>query len=119
MTPTERLIPAAMGQEIDMVRVEDIPFEIQNYLKSGILPPSCIKPNPSISSKLIAKILMFKRNKIFDEGEQLLFDLNLMDFGEDIIGVDAASNYYFKKPATNLQIREWKSLIGFYRMFSN
>ncbi len=101
-----------------MVELSQIPSEVQNYLKSGVLPPSHIEPSGSLSSKLITRVLEFKRSKVFNEDKKLIFDLNLMDFGEGVIGVNAASDYYFNKPAKDLQVREWKSLINFYRIFS-
>ena len=60
---------------------------------------------------------MVKQQKLFDEDERQELYLNALDFGDDVIGIQSASDYYFKKPVSNLSFEEALTLAGLYKIF--
>jgi len=73
--------------------------------------------NNSPIRKIASKVLTIRQNKFFDNNERQELYLNTLDFGGDIIGVEAASNYYFKKPVSDLSFEESLTLAGLYKIF--
>jgi monofunctional biosynthetic peptidoglycan transglycosylase len=52
-------------------------------------------------------------NLLFSKDQQLTWYLNVVEFGPRVYGLQAASNYYFKKDASRLNIRECATLATF------
>jgi len=52
-------------------------------------------------------------NLLFSKDQQLTWYLNVVEFGPRVYGLQAASNFYFKKDASRLSIRECATLATF------
>lgn len=63
-------------------------------------------------NKIREAILAVRLEKVFSKEEILLLYLNSVPFGEDVFGIEAASNRYFNKNVTALTIDESSLLIG-------
>ncbi len=63
-------------------------------------------------NKIREAILAVRLEKVFSKEEILLLYLNSVPFGEDVFGIEAASNRYFNKNVSELTVDESALLIG-------
>ena len=63
-------------------------------------------------NKIREAILAVRLEKVFSKEEILLLYLNSVPFGEDVYGIEAASNRYFNKSVSKLSVDESALLIG-------
>lgn len=66
-------------------------------------------------NKIKEIIIAARIEDVFSKDELLLLYLNSVPFGEDVFGVEAASQRYFNKPASQLRIEESAVLVGLLR----
>jgi monofunctional biosynthetic peptidoglycan transglycosylase len=52
-------------------------------------------------------------NILFSKDQQLTWYLNVVEFGPRIYGLQAGANYYFKKDASRLSVKECATLVTF------
>ena len=117
--PTLFLISVAYG-DIKMVSEEQIPEVMTDFLiENPVLNFSMLDKNQNVFKQLIFEILDLRRNHFMDIGEQIALDLTILDFGQEVVGMEAASNYYFNKPLAKISEEEWKMLINFHTIFSS
>ncbi|MFO7852886.1 MAG: transglycosylase domain-containing protein [Bacteroidales bacterium] len=63
-------------------------------------------------NKMKEIIIARRLEEIYSKDELLLLYLNSVPFGEDLYGVESASQRYFSKPASELKIEEAAVLVG-------
>lgn len=127
LCPVPKLLDLVEGRRIEYVNLSEIPDHIiqvfpLKYNESDYLSENNYTPNArllvgSIVNRVASKILILRHDKFFDETERHELHLNTLDFGGDIIGISAASNYYFKKPVSDLSFEETLTLSGIYNIF--
>ncbi len=66
-------------------------------------------------TKIKEIIIAARIEDVFNKDELLLLYLNSVPFGEDVYGVEAASQRYFNKPASKLRVEESAVLVGLLR----
>jgi penicillin-binding protein 1A len=66
----------------------------------------------TVSRKLKEAILAFKIERSYTKEEIFTFYCNLLHFGHGLYGVEAASEYYFGKSASDLSVEESAMLVG-------
>ena len=71
-----------------------------------------------LGNQLVFGILKIRREKLMSSIEALAMDMNLLDYGESIIGLESASHYYFSKPLSEASDKEWITLINLQKIFS-
>ena len=71
----------------------------------------------SFANPFIYKILELRNNKFLDISERYELYLNTFSFGGEIVGIEAASNYYFNKSISDLSYKEVLTLHNLYSIF--
>jgi penicillin-binding protein 1A len=66
----------------------------------------------TVSRKIKEAILAFKIERSYTKEEIFTFYCNLLHFGHGLYGVEAASEYYFGKKASELSVEEAAMLVG-------
>ncbi len=66
-------------------------------------------------NKIKEIIIAARIEEVLSKDELLLLYLNSVPFGEDVYGVEAASQRYFNKPASKLRVEESAVLVGLLR----
>ena len=79
----------------------------QQFVKNALLSPKY-----SISRKIQELILSIEIEQMYSKDEILQFYLNEIPYGNSNYGIEAASQYYFNKPAKDLSIAESALLAG-------
>lgn len=125
--PVPKLLEFATGKEIEYVCLSEIPDYTEQIFSSGVnkinyLLADNYMPNArllvgSIGNRVASKILKLRHDKFFDDSGRHELHLNTLDFGGDIIGISAASNYYFQKSVSDLSFEEALTLSGIYNIF--
>jgi len=118
LSPTALLFKMNHG-DLPLVEASLIPNAVQDYLRSQSKTLSITKSEASgVSSQLKAKFLEFRSEKFLDETEQLALNLSVVNFGPDIVGLEAGAGHYFQKPLSDLTEDQWMSLIYFQAIFN-
>ena len=85
---------------------------ITQQLAKNLFPRVSHKYLYYVINKLREMIIATKLEKIYTKEEILSLYLNTVSFGQDIYGIQAASERIFSKSAANLEIQEAATLIG-------
>lgn len=102
-----------------MIEAEDIPEQVQRFLdENRVQLQAELKGKEKLLARLAIGVLELRRDKFMTSSERLALDLNLLHFGADIIGIEAASDYYFKKPLSEIKEAQWITLINLQKIFS-
>jgi len=120
-------IPKALNvlfdiEKSDFISLSELPdytlnafLSDKNYEKNFLM----ISDDLAAFQRLIASSLKLRSRKFFDDDENRELYLNSMNFGGGVVGLQAASEYYFKKPASDLSQNEAMTLVNLFRMFGN
>jgi len=67
--------------------------------------------------RVVGAILNLRYAYFMDDAQQAAVDLSRLDYGEGVVGVAAAAEYYYQKNVTELSEAEWGMLIQLHAMF--
>ena len=119
LAPMPKLLGLLIETEVGFLTSSDIPENVGTFLTDNKVEViSDYHPDSDFKAQLVASILEVRRSRFMTPSEQLALDMNLLDFGEGIIGLGAASEYYYKKPLLELADKEWITLINLQKIFS-
>jgi hypothetical protein len=113
--PAPKLLDVALAQDVQYVALPDIPEHVRQIFSGDQLPDLSENSNPI--QQIASRVLTLREQKFFDENEKQELYLNTLNFGGDVIGIQSASNYYFKKPVSDLSFEEVLTLAGLYKIF--
>jgi len=120
LIPMSKLLDMSFEIPIKSIEADDIPKNIQIFLiDNEVEIASDFIATTSLKSRLIASILEVRSNNIENDVNRLAMQLNMLHFGENIVGIEAASEYYFKKPVAEISEWQWVTLINFQKIFAN
>lgn len=119
LAPSPILFRMAFGAPYQAISAEEIPAEVRNFISQNNIEISYdFDLQGSAQTKLAAGILELRTRKIESADEFLAIKFNLLDFGEGIIGLESASQYYYKKPLSELTDAQWITLVNLQKIFS-
>ena len=118
--PVEKLMASVLADDSVIVSASDIPASVEDFFVINNIP---VEADTSFVKGVPAKVLMglleLRAAKFMDENERLAFNLNLLPYGEEMLGIGAASEYYFKKPLSEISDTQWITLVNLQKIFSN
>jgi hypothetical protein len=117
MCPTQKVISAFMRHDIEYIALSEIPEHVQQVFKVDSSYNFNLPEKGSYYDIVLAKIMNLRINKFFNDNERLEFYLNTLSFGDKLTGLQAASEYYFQKPVSELSFEEALTLSGIYKIF--
>ncbi len=115
--PSSKLFSLVIEQDIKLLQASVIPVEVASFLGKNNIEITADYSSDNLFGRLSSEILELRRNRFMNDTEQLALNLSLLDFGSDIIGVQSASEYYFKKPLSELSATQWITLVNLHKMF--
>lgn len=116
--PVSKLI-TLVNKELEMVDLSSIPQSLVKLENEKDLVPTSNLNYSNVIGRLNVRILKWRRDRFMSTEEKLAFDLTTLDFGENVVGLKAASDYYFKKPLSEISDEEWITLVNLNRIFLN
>lgn len=127
LCPVPKLLSLVVGKEVQYVSLAETPDYIEqvfssedknsDYLLTKNYTPNSRLLVSSICNRVASKTLQLRHDKFFDDDERQELYLNTLDFGGDVIGISAASNYYFQKSVQDLSFEDALTLVGLYKIF--
>lgn len=119
LAPASKILGLIIHSEAGFIGDEDIPETVQTFITKNKIE---VKGDYALAEnsfqKLMLGILKVRRNRIMEPDQQLALDLNLLNFGEDVVGLRQAALFYYKEPLTKLTDPEWVTLINLQKIFS-
>lgn len=117
LAPPEKLLALAEGA--DFLSASMIPPQVEQFLNDNhVGVEGTYEGDERPGSRLVFGVLKLRENKFMDSTQQLALNMNLLDYGEGIVGLESASQYYFKKPLSEISDKEWITLINLQKIFS-
>lgn len=117
--PTDKLMALILPEGTSQIEATDIPVPVGDFLLTNkIVVEGAMTPTNRFLSNLTMGLLEFRRNHFMNDSEKLALNLNLLPFGEDIIGIEAASHYYYKKPISEISDTQVITLINLQKIFA-
>jgi hypothetical protein len=113
--PIPKLLDVALAQDVQYVALPDIPEHARQIFSDDQTVNLSRKGN--LIQQVASRILMLRQQKFFDEDKRQELYLNTLNFGGDVIGIQSASSYYFKKPVSDLSFEEALTLAGLFKIF--
>ena len=97
-----------------------IPIQVSDFLDENpnkfSLTPTLAQQS-SVIKQLAFEILMFRRDRFMNQEERRAYDLSVLNFGSEVVGMEAASAYYFQKPLSNISEAQWVMLLNWHEIF--
>ena len=119
LAPMPKLLGLISESDASLITASDIPENVLTFLTDNKIEViSDYHPDSDLKAQLIANILEVRSSRFMTPSQQLALDMNLLDFEEGIIGLGAASEYYYKKPLVELSDKEWITLINLQKISS-
>lgn len=119
VAPSHRLLGLLVQSEHGFLKEEEWPEPVENFLiTNNVGIYGDYQLGQGSKEKLILSILQFRREYIMDFRERLTLDANLLDYGEGVIGIQAASQRFYQKPLSEALDKEWITLINLHDIFS-
>jgi len=115
-SPKEKLLALSIKNNAEYVYIDQMP----EYLPQVFIgKDNEIKINSAdgFISSISTSILNFRMKKIFDDKMLAEMYLNTIDFGGGVVGIESASQYYYKKSAKDLSMEECLTLSGIQKVF--
>lgn len=118
LTPTPELLMEAMGTQANIVEAADIPEPVYQFMTQNKLQlEPDFKLAHSFKGQVAAGILEVRRNKLMEDTERMALDFNLIPFGEGVSGLEAAAQYYYRKPVSELTDAQWINLVNLHKIY--
>lgn len=118
MAPVPKLLSLSTGQD-GFLSASMIPPNVKQFLSDNkVAVEGTFDGEGRSGDRLVFGILNLREAKLMDPDQRLALNMNLLDYGEGIIGLGSASQYYFKKPLSEISDKEWLTLINLQKIFS-
>ncbi len=85
--------------------------EAFSFLAQSSAPDPSFFPSPALSA------LLDRRYRRLSDEDRFELLANTLDFGGGVRGMEAASQYYFHQPASQLSLDQAEQLVAAYRVF--
>lgn len=119
VAPVNKLLGLIIKSSEGFVVAEELPEDVEKFLVIyGVPVVGDYKLDTTSKGKLVLGILQFRREHFMETPEQIALDTNLLNYGEGIIGIKAASQYYYKKPLSEVSEKEWINLVNLHNVSS-
>lgn len=115
--PSSKLFSLTTDDNLNLLQASIIPSEVESFLTEHDIEVDANFPPDGLLGRLGSGVLELRRDRFMSDTEQLALDLSLLDFGDNVVGVEAASEYYFKKPLSELSANQWITLVNLHKMF--
>ncbi len=119
ITPADKLLGLLIKSDAGFLVAEEVPESVSAFLATnGVTVNGDYQLGSSSRARLITSILQFRKKHFMADSERLALDMNLLNYGENIVGLKAGSNYYYKKPLDKASDKEWITLVNLQKIFS-
>lgn len=116
--PTSKLL-YLWNRDLQMISPEQVPQPLKQLDEEKDLVPSSVLKSTTTFDRLSTTLLEWRRDRFMKPDEKMAFDLSTLNYGKGIIGLNAASEYYFKKPLEEISPEQWIVLVNFNRIFKD
>lgn len=105
---------------VEPLEFESIPTSVVQFVndasnKLSLAP--VLDDDTGLLRGIIFKILLLRRDHFMEQNERLAYDLKVLNFGDQIVGMNAAADYYFQSPLSNISEEQWVMLLNWYEIF--
>lgn len=117
--PIDKLLFLFIESDYGYLADEELPEPVKAFLiTNNVTVDGDYQLNSSNKARLILGILQLRRKHFMNLSEQLTLDANLLNYGEDLVGIKSASEYYYKRPLSEVSDKEWITLVNLQKIFS-
>lgn len=119
IAPADKLLALLIKGDAGFVVAKEVPEAVETFLVTNeVAINGDYLLDSSSKEKVIFGILELRKKRFMSDSERLALSMNLLDYGEGIVGVKSASQYYYKKPIAEASDKEWITLINLQKIFS-
>lgn len=119
IAPADKLLGLLINHDGEFLIAEEVPEAVEVFLVTNKVPvDGDYQLNSSSKAKLMLGILQLRKERFMTYSQGLALDMNLLNYGEGIVGIGAGSEYYYKKPLTEASDKEWITLVNLQKIFS-
>lgn len=117
--PTDKLLGLIVEGDRGFLEPEEIPGPVEDFLVTNrVAVNGDYELDNSSKGELVSGILQLRKEYFMDPVEQIALDANLLNYGEGLVGIKSASEYYYDKPLSEVSDREWITLVNLHNIFS-
>ncbi len=119
ITPSDKLLGLLINYDGEFLIANEVPEAVETYLVTNRVPvDGDYQLNSSSKAKLMLGILQLRKERFMTDSERMALDMNLLNYGDGIVGIRAGSEYYYKKPLTEASDKEWITLVNLQKIFA-
>ena len=118
VAPTDKLLGLIIESDQGFLGPEEIPGPVEDFLVANrVVLNGDYELDNSDKGKLVSGVLQLRKEYLMDPAEQIALDANLLNYGEGLIGIESASEYYYGKPLSEVSDREWITLVNLHNIY--
>lgn len=119
VAPSNKLLGLLLSNDTGFLSAENVPAAVETFLVDHhVTVDGDYHLDDSSRGKIILSVLEMRRNYMMEPIQQIALDANLLNYGEGLIGIRAASEYYYKKDLAELSESQWITLVNLHKIFS-
>ena len=119
IAPAPKLVGLIVKSDLGFLSAADIPSTVVTFITTNKVE---VKGDYDLPGgpfdRFLLGLLKIRRNKLMSATERLALDMNLLNFGEEVVGLRRAASFYYKKNLEKLTDQEWITLINLQKIFS-
>ncbi len=119
ITPSDKLLGLLINYDGEFLVAKEVPEAVETFLVTNRVPvDGDYQLNSSSKAKLMLGILQLRKERFMTDSERMALDMNLLNYGDGVVGIRAGSEYYYKKPLTEASDKEWITLVNLQKIFA-
>lgn len=119
IAPADKLLGLLIKHDAGFLMAEEVPEAVETFLTTNrVTVAGDYLLDSSSKEKVIFGILQLRKKRFMTDSEKLALNMNLLNYGEGIVGLKSASQYYYKKPIAEASDKEWITLVNLQKIFS-
>jgi len=119
VAPADKLLGLFMPSNQGFLVTQELPEPVEDFLVNNhVEVAGDYRIDQSHKGRLILGILQLRKQYFMNVKQQLALDANLLNYGEDLVGVKSASEYYYDKPLSETSDWEWITLVNLHSISS-
>ncbi len=117
LAPTDKLMSLIRDDDQRFFYAEDLPTDVEAFLLTNkVSVDGDYRFDSTTKGRLVLGILQMRREHFMQTGEQIALDANLLNYGDDIFGIQEASEYFYHKPLESVSDKEWITLVNLQKI---
>ena len=111
-----RFLTSFVYDKSELISTEAVPEPVFLFLRDNNIHLSTVfVKKEGVWVQAASRVLEWRKEKQMSQREKLAFELSFLSFNQDMTGLSEASEFYYKKPLSQLTDAQWVTLVNLHK----